>query len=448
MSNDQKSKFGYVDLFSGVGGFAAALNSVGGKVIAAAEIDERAAATYEMNFGHDPRGDVADLAKRSLALKPFQVLTGGFPCQPFSKSGAQLGTAEARGTLFGEIEKIVKNTRPLIVILENVKNLTGPKHIHEWHRIVSFFRSEGYRVASNPAEYSPHLLEKNKGGRPQHRVRIFITATRNPGPDGINNETPEPAVTLNSGSEQKWDLAQDLPLDKDVGKFYDLSDEETLWLNAWDELLSHWRETKKSKFPGLPLWSDYWHDDLPPDLRSYPEWKQKFVTRNHDFYLEDKVFLDTWLAAWRVREEFPASRRKFEWQAGDSPSVWDCLIQFRPSGVRVKRANYVPALVALNQTPIFGPFRRRITEFEAARLQGFPTNWIPGNYQPAVTYKQMGNAVNIGVIAHVFREHCKRDRDILERDVHGLEILKALFEYSENPDDTFAGWGGIVSRSK
>ncbi|MEN9966791.1 MAG: hypothetical protein RL036_24 [Actinomycetota bacterium] len=448
MNNDQNLNFGYVDLFSGVGGFAAALNSLGGVVIAAAEIDERAAMAYERNFGHNPRGDVADLAKKSAGLQPFQVLTGGFPCQPFSKSGAQRGTSEARGTLFGEIETIVENTKPLIVILENVKNLTGPKHINEWNRIVAFFRSAGYRVSSRPAEYSPHLLDKSKGGRPQHRVRIFITATRNPGADGVNHETPEPVVTLSSGVAPSWDLAKDLPLDAQVPEKYNLSDQETTWLNAWDELLSHWRATKTSRFPGMPLWSDYWRDALPSDLSSYPDWKQKFVIRNHDFYLGDKRFIDSWLSKWSIRESFPASRRKFEWQAGDLASVWDCLIQFRPSGVRVKKPDYVPALVALNQTPIFGPLKRRITEREAARLQGFPANWAPASDQPAVTYKQMGNAVNIGVIAHVFREHCKRDRDVLEMDPAGRSILNALEIYSDNPDDTFTGWGGFVSRSQ
>jgi DNA (cytosine-5)-methyltransferase 1 len=175
-----------------------------------------------------------------------------------------------------------------------------------------------------------------------------------------------------------------------------------------------------------------------------PKWKQSFVLKNIDFYLQDRKFLDEWLKKWQVREQFPASRRKFEWQAGDLNSIWDCLIQMRPSGIRVKQPNYVPTLVALNQTPIYGPFRRKITELEAARLQGFPANWAPKLQSPTATYKQMGNAVNIGVIAHVFREHCIRDADVLAKSAEGRKILKGLSKLPENPDEVFASWGQKV----
>lgn len=448
MTKKSTIAFRYVDLFAGVGGFAAALNTLGGDVLAASEIDEYAASTYEKNFLHDPRGDVAELANRSQDLSAYHVLTGGFPCQPFSKSGAQKGTGEARGTLFGEIEKIVSNTTPLLIILENVKNLAGPRHIDEWKRIVAFLRDSGYRVSSSPAEFSPHLLSKAKGGRPQHRVRIFITATWNPGPDGKNTEEPEPVVTMKAKTFPSWNLVRDLPLQKNVDARYNLSKDEVLWLNAWDELLIYWNKSHNGKFPGLPLWSDFWVDAPPIDLSSNPIWKQKFILKNIDFYQINKAFIDTWLKKWSVREAFPNSRRKFEWQAGDMPSVWDGLIQFRPSGIRVKKPTYVPALVALNQTPVYGPYKRRITEMEAARLQGFPKNWIPGEAGASKTYKQMGNAVNIGVIAHVFREHCKRDAEILMKHKSGRQILKSLERFPENPDVVFASWGHTVRPTK
>lgn len=436
--------FLYLDLFAGVGGFAAALNALDGKVHHAAEIDEMAAATYEANFGHNPRGNVIDLAVRADEIKGFQVLTGGFPCQPFSKSGAQKGTTEARGTLFAEIETIVKATKPLVILLENVRNLAGPRHRGEWDRIVEFLRSAGYRVASEPAEYSPHLLAKSKGGRPHHRVRLFITATYNPGPHLQNYESPEPVVTLKSNAAPNWNLAKDLPLLNKAPKSYDLIENEKNWLDAWDELVQHWQKTKQGKLPGLPLWSDYWKPDKPEGFEGLPSWKKNFIIKNIDFYKNDRDFLDHWLTKWQVREKFPLSRRKFEWQAGDLDSIWKCLIQMRPSGIRVKKPDYVPTLVALNQTPIYGPQKRRITELEAARLQGFPKNWKPFNQPASATYKQMGNAVNIGVVAHVFREHCKRDRDILEKSKEGRQILSALERLPENPDEVFASWGEVV----
>jgi DNA (cytosine-5)-methyltransferase 1 len=444
MTKKSQPTFRYIDLFAGVGGFAAALNALGGEVRLAAEIDELAAATYEANLGHNPRRNVIDVAKNSTALGSYQVLTGGFPCQPFSKSGAQKGTSEPRGTLFGEIEKIVNGSTPLLIVLENVRNLAGPRHREEWNRIINFLRHAGYRVASEPAEFSPHLLSKSQGGRPHHRVRIFITATYNPGPGGHNFESPPPAVTLKSGIAPKWNLVSDLPLKESVDSRYGITTQERLWIEAWEKVVVRWKSEYSEKLPGFPLWSDYWLRDRPSGFESMPQWKQRFVLRNMDFYMKDRQFLDEWLENNRVREEFPNSRRKFEWQAGDLDSIWKCLIQMRPSGIRVKSPNYVPTLVALNQTPIYGPFERRITELEAASLQGFPENWQPNPQSSTATYKQMGNAVNIGVIAHVFREHCKRDLDVLSTSAEGRRVLEGLSNSPENPDEVFASWGHKV----
>ena len=107
------------------------------------------------------------------------VLSGGFPCQPFSKSGKQLGMEETRGTLFWNIAQILKDEerRPSVVLLENVRNLAGPRHRETTFKtIVRTLRQLGYRTASDPAVYSPHLLPPALGGRPQVRERVFILA--------------------------------------------------------------------------------------------------------------------------------------------------------------------------------------------------------------------------------------------------------------------------------
>ena len=97
-------------------------------------------------------------------------------------------------------------------------------------------------------------------------------------------------------------------------------------------------------------------------------------------------------------KDFTPTQRKFEWQAGDSiESVWDGLIQFRPSGIRVKKPTCFPALVALVQIPIIGKYQRRLTVREAARLQSFPDTFKPNNSDQQA-YKQFGNAVNVKVI--------------------------------------------------
>ena len=346
--------------------------------------------------------------------------------------------------MFDDIAEIIRVKRPKIVLLENVKNLIGPRHIQEWRRIVSVMRDLGYRISSEPAEFSPHLLPRSLGGRPQHRARIFITATHNPDSDGRNTEDPEPVINVAESATQTWDLLRDLPLDANVSPNYSLASEELLWLEAWDEVITRWRSKNETKFPGFPIWSDYWQTDLPPEYESFPAWKKKFVDQNMSFYQSDSPFLDNWLEKWDVRAKFPTTKRKFEWQAGQSASVWDCLIQFRPSGIRVKRKDYIPTLVALNQTPIFGPLRRRLTEREVARAQGFPENFSFAGQASAFSYKQMGNAVNIGVIAHVLRKHCERDQDVLQLSEEGKRILSAVRAAPLNPDDVFLSWQGNV----
>ena len=106
--------------------------------------------------------------------------------------------------------------------------------------------------------------------------------------------------------------------------------------------------------------------------------------------------------------DFPASRRKFEWQARVAQplradrDLWKLTLHFRPSGIRVKPASYLPALVAITQTSIIGSRRRRITPVEAGRLQGIPDHVFTGaGVDDKTAYKQAGNGVNVGVVQFV-----------------------------------------------
>src|SRR3712207_5510083 len=101
----------------------------------AAEIDARAAAVYEMNWGLDPRIDVRELARRPGTVPDHAVLAGGFPCQPFSKSGRQLGMAEERGTVFHDVAAVLQVKRPAVVFLENVRNIAGPRQRATWRAV-------------------------------------------------------------------------------------------------------------------------------------------------------------------------------------------------------------------------------------------------------------------------------------------------------------------------
>lgn len=448
--------FRFIDLFAGIGGFHAAMKALGGECVYAVEVDRSAAATYERNWGHSALGDITKDADRDQGLMnvpAHDVLAAGFPCQPFSKSGAQRGMDETRGTLFFNIASIIQAHHPKVVLLENVRNLAGPRHMHEWDVIIETLREEGYRVSETPAIFSPHLLPPERGGRPQVRERVFITATYNPTDVGENIDVlpvAYPTVGIDGfDPKQEWHL-EELLDDSHVVPGCELSDAERTWIDAWDEWVQLWYEaTAGRRPPGFPILADVWTDfdrirahfgfvpeypDLMDDDPGLPKWKAGHMAKNLDLYENHRDWIDNWAVRWNIYSDFPASRRKLEWQAQDTPRLWDTVMHFRPSGIRAKRATYLPALVAITQTSIVGPRQRRLSPRETARLQGLPDWFDFGDQRAAATYKQMGNGVNVGAVWHIMREHVLRDQDVLKHSAAGRRILAAVESAPLSPD--------------
>jgi len=435
-----KSSFKFIDLFAGIGGFHAALAAMGGEAVYAAEIDPQAAAVYRRNWGLDPLRDItADANDEVMKVPPHDVLTAGFPCQPFSKSGAQRGMDETRGTLYWNILKIVQAHHPSIVLLENVRNLAGPRHLHEWQIIVETLRHEGYRVCDTPAVLSPHLLPPDAGGRPQVRERVFILASYvglGAEPNELVAELPFANRPTGSWDPQSWHLELDLPLDDDGNvEGCELSESERYWIDAWDDFVRlMWEEREGRRLPGFPLWADEWiHiNDLSISVGT-PKWKSDYLRKNSEFYTAHSKVIDAWVNKWQIYSDlFPQSRRKLEWQAQDTQSLWDTVMHFRPSGIRAKAPTYVPALVAITQTSIVGPRKRRLSPREAARLQGLPEWFDFGDQSAAATYKQLGNGVSVGAVWHALRSLASRDEEILKSTAP--ELLEAILNAPSNPD--------------
>lgn len=437
-----KPKFTFVDLFAGIGGFHAALSAMGGRCVYAVEIDPAAAAVYERNWGINPLGDITDVANEDeVSVPAHDVLCAGFPCQPFSKSGAQRGMEETRGTLYWNILRIIQERRPAVVLLENVRNLAGPRHLHEWQVIIETLREEGYRVSETPAIFSPHLLPRELGGRPQVRERVFITASRLPEGRGFETDAEPPVRNRPvSGWEPKtWDLETELPLEEDHEvRGCELTDAERLWIDAWDDFVQlMWEERDGRRLPGFPLWADEWIERRklkPARLQSEPKWKADYLVKNAEFYTAHKETLDRWTQRWGIySDRFPPSRRKLEWQAQDTPRLWDAVMHFRPSGIRAKAPSYLPALVAITQTSIIGSRERRLSPREGARLQGLPDWFDFGDQRAATTYRQLGNGVSVGAVWHVLRAHVDRDQDVLKWTQPTL--LKAVLSAPDGPDE-------------
>lgn len=461
--------FTFVDLFAGVGGFHAAMKSFGGECVYAVEIDRQAASVYEANWGHRALGDITNDADDDLGIMnvpPHDVLCAGFPCQPFSKSGAQRGMDETRGTLFFNIASIIKAHRPSVVLLENVRNLIGPRHEHEYGVIIETLRDLGYHVSDTPSVFSPHLLPPTLGGAPQVRERVFITATYAPAqvPKDIRNGAPAPVATMSDrfgdfDPKRDWEI-EELLDDAHNVPGCDLSGPENHWITAWDEFVKILRPLMDGRpLPGFPIWADAWLDfpetqkikwesasikvpknvTVPAIDGNLPAWKQSHLRKNYDLFARHYEALIPWAHYWKVYTDlFPASRRKLEWQAQDTKSLWDTVMHLRPSGLRAKKPNYLPALVAITQTSIVGSRGRRISPRETARLQGLPDSFVFPNQPASATYKQMGNGVNVGAVWHVFREHVKRDRTLLESHTKGSAIVDVVLAAPLRPNEILA----------
>ena len=432
--------FTFVDLFAGIGGFHAALAGMGGKCVYAVEIDRAAAAVYQTNWGIDAYGDVTkDASDEVMAVGHHDVLCAGFPCQPFSKSGAQRGMDETRGTLYWNILRIIQAHHPKVVLLENVRNLAGPRHLHEWNLIIETLREEGYKVSDTPTIFSPHLLPPDMGGRPQVRERVFIAATYvgpDAAPEELQADPPVTAGRIGGWDPKTWHLETDLPLDPDHhAEDCELTKSERLWIDAWDAfVVGMWEEREGRRLPGFPLWADEWvTTDRLRIPAGTPTWKADYLRKNSEFYTAHKKFIDRWAKTWGLySDKFPASRRKLEWQAQDTARLWDCVMHLRPSGIRAKAPTYLPALVAITQTSIIGPRERRLSPREAARLQGLPDWFTFPDQGPAATYKQLGNGVSVGAVWHVLRKQVERDEEILKKSAPRL--LKAVLNASPSPD--------------
>jgi len=432
--------FTFVDLFAGIGGFHGALSALGGQCVYASEIDADAARIYARNWGMVPAGDITLAANEDVMEVPkHDVLVGGFPCQPFSKSGKQLGMDEARGTLFWNIAKIIEVRKPKMVLLENVRNIAGPRHEREWHVIIQTLRELGYRVSSQPLVVSPHRIHPDFGGSPQVRERVFIAATRTRKPGFKFGEEPGlPSLEKfqNNWNINNWKLPKDLPIETNLTsaakKKVQLSESENIWLAAWEDFLQQFiKHHPGERLPGFPLWVDEWihiKDLVIP--QGTPKWKSNFLTKNSKFYTENKKFIDRWLKEWNRLESFPPSRRKFEWQAQDAKSLSETIMHFRPSGIRAKKASYVPALVAITQTSILGKQKRRLTVREGARLQGLPEWFDFLDQSQATSFKQLGNGVNLGVVYNVLKAHVLRDLDLLKED---SLIVKSILSSPDSP---------------
>lgn len=398
------AKFRFIDLFAGIGGFHQAMKSLGGVCVMAAEIDKACVDTYKENFKTiegDVRGDVTKIDPQSIP--PFEVLCAGFPCQPFSKAGLQKGfNDESRGNLFYSIMDILDSHDECeYVVLENVRNLADKSE--NWSVIKTELLKRDFIITKEPLILSPTDF-----GIPQIRERVYIL--------GIKREACSQHIQ-EKGYLEEADLALDSfkrtcgkraafkVLEKNPSTDRIIPAEQKLMLEAWDEF----KTMTKLHVIGFPIWiscfgagiddTEYFRKKI--DYYGMPAWKRNYVDKNRELYLKNRDYIDKWLARYNMDSRLKIYQ-KFEWNCGtDIDHIKDGIIQIRQSGIRVKRPNFFPSLVAMVNTPIIWDEKmeayRRITPREAANLQSFKKGYKFKGSDKQV-FKQLGNSVNVRVL--------------------------------------------------
>ena len=160
----------FIDLFAGLGGFRLALESLGAKCVYSNEWDPHAQKVYADNFGHIPEGDITKVDEKTIPN--HDILCAGFPCQAFSISGKQRGFEDSRGTLFFDVARIVKEKKPKIVFMENVKNFAT----HDGGKTLSVVKSTMEELGYT---FYQKVLNSVTYGMPQKRERIYMVCFRN-----------------------------------------------------------------------------------------------------------------------------------------------------------------------------------------------------------------------------------------------------------------------------
>lgn len=404
----------------------------------AVEADPELRSLYQFNHRVASRSIAGDIRDAWEAVPAHDVLCAGFPCQPFSKSGAQLGRLDVtRGTLFDFVLKIIDARKPRLVLLENVGNFAKHDEGNTWRVVRKSLVSRGYEIAGTEHIHQGGrgLLSPHHFGFPQIRERFYAVAARG----GFSGD-PLPAprrVTLATSMSDL--LTPERRLSAEERAECSLSEAQIACIDLWNEFV---RTVPASiELPAFPIWSDEFGatyptekflsrartatlsryvalsgtnlsrqellDRLPGYARNgqglIPHWKRRFIEQNREFFSRVRPHLRrSWLDEIR---SFPSSLRKLEWNCqGEERDLWKCVLQFRPSGLRARRGNAIPALVAMTttQVPIVGRRRRYITRLEAARFQGMPDTMLLPD-QRAKAFQALGNAVHTGVVDVVYR---------------------------------------------
>lgn len=416
----------FIDLYAGLGGFHVGLAKEGYECVYASEINNELNEIYQKNFGIKPSKDITKVHPEEIPN--HDILCAGFPCQPFSKAGKQLGfECEENGKHIFKILEIAKIKKPTFLFLENVPNLLVHNNSKTWNKINREIKRNGYDVKFK-------ILSPHRFGVPHLRERLIIICSRKcldtfEWPNEQDKETNVSDILENNrGTENKISKNLEFAFEK--------------WQEFTSNYIKHHNNQLANLKIGVPIWGmefgatypfstftpwasdkkllqsckgslgydlkkcktwDEFQQNLPPysleRKSSFPNWKVRFIDYNRHLYESNKFWIKGWMN-WLgdVNHTF----QKFEWNFDITKNtIWDCIIQTRSSGIRVRNPSLSPSLVSIGSAfPIIGWQKRFMTRRECVNLQSLSSlKYLPESNTHCLT--ALGNSINSEVVKHV-----------------------------------------------
>ena len=413
----------YLSLFSGIGGFEKGIQQVhpDWECVGYSEIDKYAIQVYEKHFKHKNYGDITTV--NTAELPDFDLLVGGFPCQAFSIAGKRRGFDEARGTLFFEIARILRDKRPRYFVLENVKGLLshdGGKTLQTIFRILADL---GY-------EFEWQVLNSKNFGVPQNRERIFISGhlrnERRSKIFPIRETTTETLKQLVGGSQgmRVYDSSgiattqasqagglgaktglRAVDMTRRAKHGYKVRKDNTMSTIT----STYYKGTGNAERPGVAVPAQWRRTEKGKEFRRESQKKGKDLTPFNDGYRE-LVPKDSNIIGTITSQAIAKDSLLFEIKVigniypsgGENGDVLDVegISKTLKSGVTDNPNN--GGIGSSNSPKIMQDYKiRRLTPKECERLQGFPDNWTD-ILSDTQRYKTLGNAVTVNVIKTIF----------------------------------------------
>lgn len=314
-------------------------------------------------------------------------------CQAFSNGGKKKCFDDERGLLFDEIVRIAREKKPRFMFLENVKHILKVSNGEVIEYIKRRIDSIGYKLQL--FQISPHNY-----GIPQQRERVYFVCIRNDIYDGADVVLP---TYLGKMEFQKF-----LDKKEEINEKYFVKGDLLDVLEAWDVMVKQFEVGEKIS-PTIMI-NDAFKSYTQQEFDAFPVWKRDYITKNKPLIQK----YATQFTEWYGRHSNLMKKReiygKLEWQTGpikEKESIFNHFIQFRQSGIRVKKGQYFPTLVAIAQIPIYGKEKRHITPRECARLQSFPESFKISP-EDKKSYKQLGNSVNVSNVYTVISSTMKK----------------------------------------